>query len=54
MWSQRNVNKAVQLQVEGRIQPSGFAEIEAAKKDGRWHFGPSQGFHSVLKAIYTV
>ena len=43
MWSQRNVNKAMQLQVEGRIQPSGFAKIEAAKKDGRWHFGPSQG-----------
>lgn len=36
-WSYRNVKKALQLQDAGRMQPSGLAKIEAARKEGRWH-----------------
>lgn len=31
-----NVGKAEALIVAGRMRPSGLAEIEAAKADGRW------------------
>jgi uncharacterized protein YdeI (YjbR/CyaY-like superfamily) len=36
LWSKRNVGKVETLLAEGRIRPSGLAEIEAARKDGRW------------------
>lgn len=35
-WSMVNVAKAEALIAAGRMQQSGFAEIEAAKEDGRW------------------
>ncbi|ADD41414.1 YdeI/OmpD-associated family protein [Stackebrandtia nassauensis] len=35
-WSQVNVAKAESLIAAGRMRPAGFAEIEAAKADGRW------------------
>ena len=35
-WSQINVEKAEALIEAGRMRPSGLAEIEAAKADGRW------------------
>jgi uncharacterized protein YdeI (YjbR/CyaY-like superfamily) len=35
-WSQRNVTKVEQLTAEGRMHPSGIAEVERAKGDGRW------------------
>jgi len=35
-WSQVNVAKAEQLIAAGRMRPSGLAEVEAAKADGRW------------------
>ena len=35
-WSQVNVAKAEVLIAAGRMQPAGFAEIEAARADGRW------------------
>ncbi len=35
-WSQLNVTKVAQLTVAGRMRPPGFAEVEAAKADGRW------------------
>ena len=35
-WSKRNVGLVEQLIVDGRMQPSGLAEIERAKADGRW------------------
>lgn len=35
-WSKRNVEHAERLIAEGRMQPSGLAEIERAKADGRW------------------
>ena len=35
-WSRVNVGKAEALIASGRMQPGGFAQIEAAKADGRW------------------
>jgi uncharacterized protein YdeI (YjbR/CyaY-like superfamily) len=35
-WSRRNVEFAEQLIAQGRMQPSGLAEVERAKADGRW------------------
>lgn len=35
-WSKVNVAKAEALIAAGRMRPSGLAEIEAAKADGRW------------------
>jgi uncharacterized protein YdeI (YjbR/CyaY-like superfamily) len=36
IWSHRNTLKAETLIAEGRMRPSGLAEIERAKADGRW------------------
>ena len=35
-WSQVNVAKVEELMTAGRMRPSGLAEVEAAKADGRW------------------
>jgi uncharacterized protein YdeI (YjbR/CyaY-like superfamily) len=35
-WSQVNKRRATELLAEGRMRPSGVAQIEAAKADGRW------------------
>jgi uncharacterized protein YdeI (YjbR/CyaY-like superfamily) len=35
-WSRVNVTRAEQLIADGRMRPSGLAEIEAARADGRW------------------
>ena len=35
-WSKRNVGIVERLLQEGRMQPSGLAEAERAKTDGRW------------------
>lgn len=35
-WSQRNVAIVARLVEQGRMQPSGLAEVERAKADGRW------------------
>jgi uncharacterized protein YdeI (YjbR/CyaY-like superfamily) len=35
-WSKRNVDRIGRLQREGRMRPSGLAEVERAKADGRW------------------
>lgn len=35
-WSQVNVGKVEGLISAGRMQPAGYAEIDAAKADGRW------------------
>lgn len=36
IWSKVNVDKATLLIDSGRMQPSGHAQVEAAKADGRW------------------
>jgi uncharacterized protein YdeI (YjbR/CyaY-like superfamily) len=35
-WSKRNTQIADRLIAEGRMRPSGLAEVERAKADGRW------------------
>ncbi|MBJ6759803.1 YdeI/OmpD-associated family protein [Myxococcaceae bacterium JPH2] len=35
-WSQVNVAKVAELTRAGRMRPSGQAEVDAAKADGRW------------------
>jgi uncharacterized protein YdeI (YjbR/CyaY-like superfamily) len=35
-WSQVNVAKVEELIAAGRMRPSGLAEVQAAKADGRW------------------
>lgn len=35
-WSQKNCEHAERLIAEGRMQPSGLAQVEAARQDGRW------------------
>jgi uncharacterized protein YdeI (YjbR/CyaY-like superfamily) len=36
IWSEINRKRALALIAEGRMRPSGHAEIERAKADGRW------------------
>ena len=36
-WSANNKELAERLLTEGRMRPSGLAEVEAAKSDGRWN-----------------
>ncbi|MGA2131898.1 MAG: YdeI/OmpD-associated family protein [Bryobacteraceae bacterium] len=36
IWSKRNRNIALSLIAAERMQPAGLAQIERAKKDGRW------------------
>lgn len=35
-WSRLNIAKVERLTTEGRMRPSGLAEVEAARADGRW------------------
>lgn len=35
-WSKVNVRKVAEITAAGRMRPSGLAEVEAAKADGRW------------------
>jgi uncharacterized protein YdeI (YjbR/CyaY-like superfamily) len=36
IWSKINTEKVTQLIAQGRMQPAGHKEVEAAKQDGRW------------------
>lgn len=36
VWSKINRDKATALIADGKMQPSGLAEVERAKQDGRW------------------
>jgi uncharacterized protein YdeI (YjbR/CyaY-like superfamily) len=36
-WSARNKRLAERLVADGRMRPSGLAQLEAAKADGRWN-----------------
>lgn len=44
-WSKRNIEHIERLEKEGKMHPSGWQEVEAAKTDGRWgnaYHPPSQ------------
>lgn len=36
LWSKRNIGKVAALTKAGRMRPAGLAEVQRAKKDGRW------------------
>ena len=36
VWSKINTQKATALIEQGKMQPAGLKEVEAAKRDGRW------------------
>ncbi|MFF0095778.1 YdeI family protein [Streptomyces canus] len=36
LWSMVNVRRIAELIAEGRMRPTGLAEVDAAKADGRW------------------
>lgn len=36
LWSKRNIEHIARLTEQGRMTPGGIAEVERAKKDGRW------------------
>ncbi len=36
LWSKINCEKATRLIAAGKMQPAGLAEVERAKRDGRW------------------
>jgi len=36
IWSKRNTEHVARLMSEGRMQPAGLLQVEAAKRDGRW------------------
>ncbi|NUP18804.1 MAG: OmdA domain containing protein [Streptomyces sp.] len=36
LWSMVNVRRVAELTTEGRMLPSGLAEVDAAQADGRW------------------
>ena len=46
-WSQVNVRKVAALTAAGRMRPSGLAEVEAAKADGRWDAAYSSRKHPI-------
>jgi uncharacterized protein YdeI (YjbR/CyaY-like superfamily) len=48
LWSKRNITKVAGLTAEGRMQPAGLAEVEAAKQDGRWEAAYDSSKHMVV------
>ncbi|MBJ6761271.1 YdeI/OmpD-associated family protein [Myxococcaceae bacterium JPH2] len=49
MWSQINRDKALALIASGEMKPSGLAEVERARKDGRW----DAAYASASKAVVS-
>jgi uncharacterized protein YdeI (YjbR/CyaY-like superfamily) len=43
VWSKRNREFVARLIAEGRMQPGGLAQVDAAKADGRWDAAYGQG-----------
>jgi uncharacterized protein YdeI (YjbR/CyaY-like superfamily) len=48
LWSKRNITKVAGLTAEGRMQPAGLAEVEAAKQDGRWEAAYASSKHMAV------
>lgn len=49
-WSKRNRDHVARLQAEGRMQPAGLAQVEAAKRDGRWESAYDSPANSMVPA----
>ena len=52
LWSKRNIDKVAMLTAAGRMQPSGLAEVEAAKQDGRWEAAYASPKNMVVPADF--
>jgi len=52
-WSKRNRENALRLISEGRMRPSGMAEVEAAKADGRWENAYAPASESEVPADFV-
>ena len=50
-WSQVNVDKVAELAAAGRMRPSGWAEVEAAKADGRWDAAYASQRNATIRRI---
>jgi uncharacterized protein YdeI (YjbR/CyaY-like superfamily) len=48
IWSKTNTENALRLMREKRMRPAGLAQIEAAKKDGRWKAAYDSGANSKI------
>jgi uncharacterized protein YdeI (YjbR/CyaY-like superfamily) len=51
-WSKKNCEHAERLIAEGRMQPSGLAHVEAARRDGRWDNAYSGSAEMVIPADF--
>lgn len=49
VWSKINVGKIEKLMAEGKMQPAGLAQVEAAKADGRWE----AAYHSPANIVMS-
>lgn len=53
-WSKRNVELAEGLRNEGRMHPSGEAEIVRAQTDGRWELAYAGPAHAEIPADFAA
>ena len=54
IWSKRNIGKVTELIAAGKMQPSGLAQIEAAKTDGRWEKAYDSPANSTVPADFQI
>lgn len=53
-WSKKNREHAERLIIEGRMQPSGLAHVDAARADGRWEQAYSGSAEMVIPADFLA
>lgn len=53
IWSKRNRENALRLIREDRMRPSGMAEVEAARADGRWENAYAPASESEVPADFV-
>ena len=51
-WSTKNRDHALRLIAEGRMQPAGLAQVEAARADGRWEQAYAGSAEMVIPADF--
>ncbi|MET9828323.1 YdeI/OmpD-associated family protein [Streptomyces sp. NPDC006385] len=54
LWSMVNVRRVAELTAEGRMRPSGLAEVAAAKADGRWEAAYASQRHAEVPDELTA
>lgn len=48
IWSEKNTKHIERLTAEGRMKPTGIAQVEAAKADGRWENAYAAGSKATI------